>query len=216
MVVCAALTRHGRIDPVRSHAVWALHRCALPQRANASNCSTCRLCRAVPRESPFFLRARVVLADIYLTHKHDRAAYARCYSDLVDKHGDFDSYRLYGEALLHIQEPEKAIKVGEAAHPILCTGSKCIPSIKGSPLNLLCTGLWRGANVLGRRGTALQEPERAIKVVQCCTFPALGGTGCRVWEQGASRQGQAPGFAPCWGLQRCQRCKSVPGMRMVL
>ena len=54
----------------------------------------------------------MALADIYLTHKHDRAAYARCYSDLVDKHGDFDSYRLYGEALLQIQEPERAIKVG--------------------------------------------------------------------------------------------------------
>ena len=97
------------------------------QRSNAGDCSTCCLCRAVPRESPFFLRARVVLADIYLTHKHDRAAYARCYSDLVDKHGDFDSYRLYGEALLHIQEPEKAIKVGEAAHPTLCTESKSMP-----------------------------------------------------------------------------------------
>ena len=105
-------------------------------RCDADDCPTCCLCRAVPKESPFFLRARVALADIYLTHKHDRAAYARCYSDLVDKHGDFDSYRLYGEALLQIQEPERAIKVGEAANSSAasCTGTKSMPSWGVRPL----------------------------------------------------------------------------------
>lgn len=157
MVGCTAFTRPGQAASVLSHAVWAVHLCAPLTTSNAGDLSTGCLCRAVPKESPFFLRARVVLADIYLTHKHDRAAYARCYSDLVDKHGDFDSYRLYGEALLQIQEPERAIKVMGA----------CTPSV---------------LFILHQH-----------------------------WERGVRLHAQALGSALCWGLQRYQQYKGLPG-----
>ncbi|KAK9829513.1 hypothetical protein WJX72_006291 [[Myrmecia] bisecta] len=71
--------------------------------------------RAIPKESPFFLKARIAVANIYLHHKKDKAAYARCYSELAEKYGDYDSYRVLGEALMQIQEPEKAIKAFESA-----------------------------------------------------------------------------------------------------
>ena len=49
-------------------------------------------------------------ADIHLRQKQDPAAYVQCYSQLAEQHGDYESYRLLGLALLRIQEPEKAIK----------------------------------------------------------------------------------------------------------
>lgn len=37
----------------------------------------------VPDSSPHYARARVAMASIYLSHKHDRAAFIKCHLDLV-------------------------------------------------------------------------------------------------------------------------------------
>jgi tetratricopeptide repeat protein 21B len=37
----------------------------------------------VPDSSPHYGRARVAMANIYLKHRHDKAAYIQCYLDLV-------------------------------------------------------------------------------------------------------------------------------------
>ncbi|KAJ1551311.1 Tetratricopeptide repeat protein 21B, partial [Cladochytrium tenue] len=55
------------------------------------------------------------MADIYLEHKKDRRAYARCYNELVQRHNTVESSLLLGDAYMNIQEPDKAIKVYEAA-----------------------------------------------------------------------------------------------------
>lgn len=39
--------------------------------------------RRVPESSPHYTRARVAMADIYLKHRQDKAAYIQCYLDLV-------------------------------------------------------------------------------------------------------------------------------------
>jgi tetratricopeptide repeat protein 21B len=39
--------------------------------------------RRVPESSPHYTRARVAMAEIYLKHRQDRAAYIQCYLDLV-------------------------------------------------------------------------------------------------------------------------------------
>ncbi|KAJ3318719.1 Tetratricopeptide repeat protein 21B [Blyttiomyces sp. JEL0837] len=61
------------------------------------------------------LGAKSKMADIYLNHKKDRKAYARCYSELVERHRTVESCLLLGEAYMNIQEPEKAIEVYESA-----------------------------------------------------------------------------------------------------
>ena len=37
----------------------------------------------MPPSSPHYTRAQTAMADIYLTHRRDRAAYIQCYLDLV-------------------------------------------------------------------------------------------------------------------------------------
>lgn len=41
------------------------------------------LCQAVPPSSPHYSRARVALAGVHLRARRDKAAYIRCYLDLV-------------------------------------------------------------------------------------------------------------------------------------
>ncbi|KAJ3030267.1 UNVERIFIED_CONTAM: Tetratricopeptide repeat protein 21B [Siphonaria sp. JEL0065] len=60
-----------------------------------------------------FVQAKSKMGTIYLTQKKDRKAYARCYSDLYDRHKTVETCILLGEAYMNIQEPEKAIEVYE-------------------------------------------------------------------------------------------------------
>ncbi|KAI8469287.1 MAG: intraflagellar transport protein [Monoraphidium minutum] len=72
--------------------------------------------QAVPVASPHYARARTALAGVHLRHRRDRAAYIRCYLDLVDKSPDYDSYCMLGDAGAgSAQEPEKAVRAFEAA-----------------------------------------------------------------------------------------------------
>lgn len=43
----------------------------------------CVQLRKVPDSSPHYTKARMAMADIYLKHRKDKAAYIRCYMDLV-------------------------------------------------------------------------------------------------------------------------------------
>ena len=74
-----------------------------------------RKLRDIPADSPHYLKARMAMADIYLKHKHDRHAYAQCYEDLVAKYPDVQTLCMLGEALMSIQEPERAVKAFESA-----------------------------------------------------------------------------------------------------
>ena len=76
------------------------------------------MCRGIDRQSPHFLRALTLTADIQLKHKTDPAAYVQCYSQLAEQHRDYESYCLLGSALLRIQEPEKAIKASCSTHAL--------------------------------------------------------------------------------------------------
>ncbi|KAI9362925.1 hypothetical protein DFJ73DRAFT_542372 [Zopfochytrium polystomum] len=69
----------------------------------------------IKSSQPLFIQSQAKMADIYLKHKNDKLAYARCYSELVERHRTVESSLLLGDAYLNIQEPEKAIKVYESA-----------------------------------------------------------------------------------------------------
>jgi tetratricopeptide repeat protein 21B len=62
-----------------------------------------------------YMEARKKLADIYLNHMMQRRQYAKCYQDLADTFPTFENLKLYGDALMRIQEPHDAIDAYQRA-----------------------------------------------------------------------------------------------------
>lgn len=46
----------------------------------------------------------------------DRRHFAKCYTDLIDVSPSFENYKLLGDALMRIQEPEDAISAYNEAN----------------------------------------------------------------------------------------------------
>lgn len=69
----------------------------------------------VAKDSPAYIQAQVFRASVYLSHRHDRRAYAQCYLDLVTSHPSASTYVLLGEAYMRIQAPESAIEAFQTA-----------------------------------------------------------------------------------------------------
>jgi tetratricopeptide repeat protein 21B len=66
-------------------------------------------------DSQYFKDARIKMADIYLNQLMDRRHYAKCYIEIVRSKESPEYYRLAGDAMLKIQEPEEAIELYEKA-----------------------------------------------------------------------------------------------------
>ena len=66
--------------------------------------------RAVEPSAKGYMEARKKLAQIYLHKMMNRRQYAKCFFDLVQAIPNFENFKKYGDALLEIQEPEKAIE----------------------------------------------------------------------------------------------------------
>ena len=71
--------------------------------------------KKIPLDSQYFKDARIKMADIYLNHLMDRRHYAKCYIEIVKSKDAPEYYRLAGDAMMRIQEPEKAIEQYENA-----------------------------------------------------------------------------------------------------
>ena len=71
--------------------------------------------KAVPTESPHFVKARTTLADVYLTQRNDKAKYIQCYEDLAEQAPGARTSIALGEACLRVNEPQKAIQNFEQA-----------------------------------------------------------------------------------------------------
>eukprot|EP00930_Biecheleria_cincta_P046675 TRINITY_DN32219_c0_g1_i1.p1 TRINITY_DN32219_c0_g1~~TRINITY_DN32219_c0_g1_i1.p1 ORF type:complete len:1347 (+),score=315.58 TRINITY_DN32219_c0_g1_i1:89-4129(+) len=65
-----------------------------------------------------FATAKAAMADIYLKHRKDKKAYARCYKAIVDHAPTVPNYLTLGDALISIQEPADAIKAFQQAMDI--------------------------------------------------------------------------------------------------
>lgn len=66
--------------------------------------------RTVEPEAKGYMEARKKLADIYLNKMMNRRQYAKCFFDLVQVFPNLENYKRYGDALMSIQEPDKAIE----------------------------------------------------------------------------------------------------------
>lgn len=71
--------------------------------------------RQVPPKSEFFIAAKSRMANMYLVHRQNRRAFARCFEELVESYPSCQSFIHLGEAYASIQEPEKAITAFEKA-----------------------------------------------------------------------------------------------------
>jgi len=69
----------------------------------------------VPKDSIYYIRAKMAMANIHLRYKKDRQAYARCYLELARANKNTHSLVLLGEAYMRIQQPAKAIKAYQDA-----------------------------------------------------------------------------------------------------
>jgi tetratricopeptide repeat protein 21B len=74
--------------------------------------------RTMKPEHPQFAMAKAAMADIYIKHRKDKKAYARCYKAIVDHQPTVQNYLILGDALLSIQEPSDAIKAFQQAMEI--------------------------------------------------------------------------------------------------
>jgi len=71
--------------------------------------------RTLKPDHPQFATAKAAQADIYLKHRKDKKAYARCYKAIIDQQPTVQNYLTLGDALLAIQEPTDAIKAFQQA-----------------------------------------------------------------------------------------------------
>ncbi|OXB69269.1 hypothetical protein ASZ78_011389 [Callipepla squamata] len=71
--------------------------------------------RNITPEQPYFVQAKLKMADIYLQCRRDKKLYAACYRDLVEKLPSAHTFLLLGDAYMNIQEPDEAIEVYEQA-----------------------------------------------------------------------------------------------------
>ena len=64
--------------------------------------------KGVKAESPYFVQSRKLLADIHLKHLKSRKGYAKCYYQIIEAVPTFQNFKIYGDALIKINEPEEA------------------------------------------------------------------------------------------------------------
>lgn len=71
--------------------------------------------KAVKKDSTYFVESRKMLADIHLKYLKSRKGYARCYYEIIEADPTFENYKIYGDAMIKINEPEDATFAYEKA-----------------------------------------------------------------------------------------------------
>jgi tetratricopeptide repeat protein 21B len=71
--------------------------------------------KSMKPDHPQYATAKAAMAEIYMKHRKDKKAYARCYKAIIDHQPTVQNYLILGDALLAIQEPADAIKAFEQA-----------------------------------------------------------------------------------------------------
>lgn len=123
--VLGTLGKLGEASDVLQGALTLFAGTVQEMRVHISNCelslhrgdpeSALSMLRGIPRASPYYARARAAMAEVYLKHKRDREAYCSCYEDIAEAKPEAPQFIMLGEALMRVQEPERAIAAFERA-----------------------------------------------------------------------------------------------------
>ncbi|XP_075220295.1 tetratricopeptide repeat protein 21B isoform X2 [Lycorma delicatula] len=73
------------------------------------------LLSSITPKHPFYIQARMKMADIHLHEMKDGRAYAECFRQLVETNPSTENLIMLGDAYLAIQEPEQAVETYELA-----------------------------------------------------------------------------------------------------
>lgn len=77
--------------------------------------SAIRMLDKVDSDSPTFVRAQLIKAEILLVNSRNKEGYVKCFTQLVEKYPTSRSFALLGEAHLRILNPEAAVVAFEEA-----------------------------------------------------------------------------------------------------
>lgn len=125
----------------------------------------------IDENSPTFIRAQMIKAEILLVNNHDKKGFIQCYNYLIDKDPSAINYALLGESYLRILNPECAVEALETAY-------KLDPSY---------------ARVRGRIGRALiatHEYHRAIDFYEQAIRDVTKLNGTMTFGQGSARSNE--------------------------
>ncbi|XP_046391461.1 tetratricopeptide repeat protein 21B-like [Ischnura elegans] len=71
---------------------------------------------SIPQDDSYYIRSQQMIAEFYLQEKKNSEMYISCYQNIVNRcGGTCKSYLVYGNALMSIDKPEKAIEAYEQA-----------------------------------------------------------------------------------------------------
>ncbi|XP_030382481.1 tetratricopeptide repeat protein 21B-like isoform X3 [Scaptodrosophila lebanonensis] len=90
-----------------------VHADIMLQKYNVSKAIS--LLSAIKPSHPYFLQAKTNLANVHLVHRKDRAAFSKCFTELVQARPEPESYLMLGDAYMSIQEAELAINAYQNA-----------------------------------------------------------------------------------------------------
>lgn len=69
----------------------------------------------VTEDKPYYIQAKERMANVYLRFEKNKEQYIQCYQELAEKLPGPPTAQLLGDALMNVQEPEKALEVYEKA-----------------------------------------------------------------------------------------------------
>lgn len=78
--------------------------------------SAIRMLEKIQEDSPTFVKAQLLKAEIMLTNNRDKEGFTHCYEQLVEKDKSSAAYSMLGEAFLRILNPEAAVDAFEQAY----------------------------------------------------------------------------------------------------
>jgi len=82
------------------------------------------LLKGISSDSPYFVKAKIAVANIHLNHRHNKKLYLRCYEELVERNETVSTLCMLADAYLRLQQPNMAVEKFKRAKELEDTSGK--------------------------------------------------------------------------------------------